>query len=390
MNLNGTTRMALIGCGFVAEFYAGAMRAHPELEIAGVMDIDARRSAKFAKHYRLPLYSSLEELLKDPSIGIVLNLTNPRSHYEVSRKSLEAGKHVYSEKPLALRLSEAEELVDLASRKGLQIVSAPCSALGETAQTIWKALRRNEIGKVLLVEAELDEGFLARSSTRFRHSKSKTGTPWPWEDELTVGCTMEHAGYYLAWLAMFFGRTESVTALSGCCMHEKWTAEGVAHPAPDYSLACLRYESGVVARLTCSIIAPHNHRLVIVGEEGVLRTHECWDYLAGISIQKHDLFGRIANRYPIASKLPFLGECRYPLLKSDCPDSYRKTNKMDFCRGPSELARAVSEGRQCRLSGPFSLHVNEVALAIHNAPSEGATYRVKSTFEPMRPMEWAL
>ncbi len=381
------TRIALVGCGFVADYYIGTMQAHPELEIAGVMDCDGQRSAHFAAYYKLPTYSSLDDVLKDPSISVVANLTNPRSHYEVSRRCLEAGKHVYSEKPLAVRLSDAEQLVDLAQRKGLYISSAPCSALSETAQTIWKALRQNAIGKVLMVRAELDDGFLA--ATRYRQWKSRSGTPWPWKDELTVGCTLEHAGYYLTWLAAFFGRAESVTAFSSCNMRERWVADGVEDPGPDFSVACVRYESGVVARLTCNIVAPLDRTLTIIGEDGILRTGDSWDYRSPVYIQKRDFFSRVAHKYPFVSKLPVVGGHSYPLLKGNGANSYRQAHKMDFARGLADLAEAIAGGRECRLSAQFCLHVNELVLAINNAGDDGATYRMRSSFEPMKPMPWA-
>ncbi len=381
------TRIALVGCGFVADYYVGTLPAHPELEIAGVMDCDAERSTHFAAYYKLPLYSSLDDVLKDPSISIVVNLTNPRSHYEVSRRCLEAGKHVYSEKPLALQLSEAEQLVDLAQRKGLQLSSAPGSVLSETAQTIWQALRQNQIGKVLMVRAELDDGFLA--ATRYRQWKSKSGTPWPWKDELTVGCTLEHAGYYLTWLAAFFGRAESVTAFSSWDRREKWVADGVEDPGPDFSVACVRYESGVVARLTCNIVAPLDRRLTIIGEEGILRIGDSWDYRCPVYIQKRNFVSRVAHRYPLLSKLPLVGGRKYPLLTGTGANRYRQAHKMDFARGVAELAEAIAGGRECRLSAQFCLHVNELVLAINNAGDDGATYRVRSSFEAMKPMPWA-
>ena len=94
-----------------------------------------------------------------------MNLTNPASHFEVSRACLEAGKHVYSEKPLATNMDDARALCALAESKGLMLASAPCSVLGEAAQTLWLALRRNEIGKVRLVYAELDDDFVPRRPT---------------------------------------------------------------------------------------------------------------------------------------------------------------------------------------------------------------------------------
>src|SRR5262245_9348586 len=133
-------RVAIVGCGFVADYYVRTLPAYPELDLVGVMDRDAERAARLARFYSLSRYESLDELLGDPRVEIVLNLTNPGSHYEVSRRALLANKHVYTEKPMAMSFSEAKELAELAESRRLQISSAPCSLLGETAQTMWKAL----------------------------------------------------------------------------------------------------------------------------------------------------------------------------------------------------------------------------------------------------------
>ena len=132
-------RFAMVGCGYVAEFYARTLPNHPNLELAGVFDNDAERSRNFAKRYGVHCYSSLKEMLGDATVQLVANLTNPRSHYEITKAALEAGKHLYTEKPLAMSFDEAEELVELAEERGRLLSGAPCNVLGESAQTLWKA-----------------------------------------------------------------------------------------------------------------------------------------------------------------------------------------------------------------------------------------------------------
>src|SRR3954447_5659203 len=240
-------RVAIVGCGFVADYYVRTLPVHPELELVGVMDRDAQRAQRFAAYYSLARYDSLDELLADPRIEIVLNLTSPSSHYEVSKRALLAGKHVYSEKPMAMSFDEAKELVELAESKVLQISSAPCSLLGETAQTIWKALREQRVGPVRLVYAELDDGLVHKMPYKLWLSES--GTPWPYQDEFEVGCTLEHAGYYLTWLVAFFGPVETVSAFSSCLVPDKNCGVPPAKSTPDFSVACLKFASSVVARL---------------------------------------------------------------------------------------------------------------------------------------------
>jgi len=373
-------RIAIVGCGFVADYYLKTLPNHPELELVGVMDRDQDRASKFAAYHSVPVYLSLEELLKDRSVEIVVNLTNPRSHFSVSKACLESGKHVYSEKPLSIKLSEAEEIVDLAEQRGLYISSAPCSILGETAQTVWKALRENAIGHVRLVYAEMDDGLVYKMP--YKKWSSESGIPWPYKDEFEVGCTLEHAGYYVTWLTAFFGPAQTVTAFSSCLIPDKQTDVPLEIDAPDFSVACIKFASGVVARLTCSNIAPHDHTLKIVGDEGILSTKDCWYYKSPVYIRRMLNIRRRTLVSPWKEKYPLVGKAspRFRL---------RGSQQMDFCRGVAELASAITEKRSCRLSARYSLHNNEIILAIHNALETGSPYKISSSFESIEPMPWA-
>jgi predicted dehydrogenase len=372
-------RIAIVGCGFVADYYLKTLSRYPELEIAGVMDRVKERAIHCSTYHSVPLYDSLEALLADSSVELVLNLTNPRSHYEVSKAVLEAGKHVYSEKPLAMAMSEAEELVLLAEQKGLQIVSAPCNLLSETAQTVWKALREQKIGQVRLVYAEMDDGLVHRMP--YQSWISESGIPWPYKDEFEVGCTLEHAGYYVTWLTAFFGPAETVTAFSACLVPDKQTDVPLEVNAPDFSVACIKFGSGVVARLTCGIVAPHDHELKIIGDEGVLGIKDCWYYGSPVYIKRMVRIRRKTFMSPWKQN--------YPLVRQPPKFSYKGSQQMDFARGVAELAAAIREQRLCRLSPRFSLHNNELVLAIQNALETGAPYKLTTTFEPVHPMPWA-
>ena len=168
--------IAIIGCGFVADYYLITLKKYPELKVAGVYDLDSARSELFAKNYAVDVYESFQAVLDDSQVDIVVNLTNPDSHFEINLTSLQAGKHVYSEKPLAMELAEAEKLVELAEEKELQLSSAPCSLLGETAQTVWKALRSEAVGKVYAVYAEMDDGLIHKMP--YKSWMSQSGIPW--------------------------------------------------------------------------------------------------------------------------------------------------------------------------------------------------------------------
>jgi len=374
-------RIVFVGCGFVADHYARTLPLHPELAVAGVFDRDPERARRFASHHSLPVYPALDEVLRDPRVSIVLNLASPGAHFEISRASLEAGKHVYSEKPLALELARARELVELAERLDLRIACAPCSLLGETAQTVWKALRADRVGRVRAVYAEMDDGLLHRM--RYDRWVSESGTPWPWRSEFETGCTLEHAAYQVSWLAAFFGPASRVSAFASVQVPEKGAGEALAASAPDFSVACIQFASGVVARLTCSILAPQDHSLRIIGDEGVLRVPDTWHYRSPVLLQRWVTIRRRTLLSPWARRISLEGRSNPRIPR-------RGPSQMDYLRGVEELAGAIREGRPSRLSERFCLHVNEVVLAIHHATEKGDSREIASRFDPIEPMPWAL
>jgi predicted dehydrogenase len=380
-------RIAIVGCGYVSDYYVVTLANHPELELVGVADRFVDRAERLAAFHRLPrVYPTLDRLLADPTVEAVVNLTNPRSHYEVSRAALEAGKHVYSEKPLAMTINEARELVACAEARGLQLAGAPCSLLGEAAQTLWKALRDGRIGQPRLAYAELDDGPIHLMGCDTWRSAS--GAPWPAQDELETGCTMEHAGYYLAWLLAFFGPARTVTAFATRIVSDRGIP--LRRAAPDFSVGCVEFETGVVARLTCGLFGPHDHALRIIGDDGVLSLEECWDYGAPVLLSRRTRLGLKAEKHPTLARLTGLGPRR---LRAVRPARFRwrtaGANRMDFSRGIAELAAAVRAGRPSRLHADFALHVNEVVLAL-SEPTEGGTpRRIESRFAPPEPMPWA-
>ncbi len=374
MNLG---RIGIVGTGFVADLYMRSLKTFPKIKVVKASDIDQARLAAFCIHWNVSAARSLEELLADgpESPDLILNLTNPSAHFEVSRACLEAGKHVYSEKPLATNMVDARALCALAESKGLMLASAPCSILGEAAQTLWLAMRRNEIGTARLVYAELDDDFVTK--TPYRNWLSESGAPWPYRDEFVVGCTLEHAGYYLTWLMAMFGTVEKVIAGSANLIESK-LGEGV-QTAPDFSCAILFFKSGLVARLTCSIIAPHNHRIRIIGDTGVLEVDQGWDNEAAVRVRRRYVIRRRLVNSPVARRVRIKGTT-HPKVKR------WGAAAMNFALGPAEMLAALKEKRPSRLSAGFSLHLNEVTLAIQN----GIGVQVMQTVcPPIEPMPWA-
>ncbi|WP_439519122.1 Gfo/Idh/MocA family protein [Hydrogenophaga sp.] len=370
--------VTLVGCGFVADLYARSLASFPHVQVLGAHDRDPVRMAAFCAHWKyreLPTMASLFEAM--PKDGVILNLTNPSEHHAVNRACLEAGFHVWSEKPLAVTMDEARDLHEIAAARGLQLASAPCSVLSEAAQTLAHAVRTGVAGAAQLVYAELDDGYIPQAPLESWVSES--GAPWPYEDEFRTGCTLEHAGYYLSWLIAMFGPVRTVVAASAGVIPDK---RGVTGSAPDFSVATLFFHGGMVARLTCSIVAPHDHRIRVVGEKGVLEMARAWDNAAPLKYRRRLRIRRRLLEHPIGQRIRLAGPT-HPMLGRWGAAS------MNFALGPVEMLEAIAQGRPCRLGGNYALHLNEVTLAIQNAGETSGAQLMQTTCDPMEPMPWA-
>ena len=398
-----TTKVGIIGCGYVFDHYMSTWDRHPGLIIKGVADIDKARLQTVAKAYDLSIYETNEDLLSDPEIDIVANFTSIESHYQVTRAALLAGKNVYSEKPLTTDLEEARALFALAEEKGLILSCAPSNALSDTSQTLWKAVRDGAVGDVRIVYAEFDQNviYLMHPETW----RSRTGAPWPYLDEYEQGCTYEHVGYHLTWLCAIFGPVDTVTAFSKQTLPDKTDLPLNPSDTPDFSVACLNFKSGVVARVTCSIGVPQNNRISIIGNKGMLSAdtyahYQCPVYLEQFSqltlnarkarsVRNSTLLQRIfgvgGKKVKLVRNLPL------PKMKWWSPRDILKKIKQselgqqDKCVGIAELADSLLTDRPCFPPHDFTLHLTELTIAIQSAGVKSLTYVMQTNFEPLVP-----
>lgn len=401
-----TFGIGVVGCGYVLDDYLRTLSLHPGLRLIGVTDLDADRAERAARRYGTRHFASTDDLLADPEVEVVLNLTDPQSHFAVSRAALLAGRHVYSEKPLALRAEDGVELVRIARETGRWISGAPCNLLSES----WAAARRlvttGAIGCARLVYAELDD-----NPIHLMHPdkwRSESGTPWPYQTEFQVGCTLEHAGYHVAALAALFGPVQSVTAFSSCLVPSKSPQPLDGPEAPDFSVAALTFASGAVARLTCSIVAPYDHRVRIVGDTGMVTLEEVWHNHSPVLLEQFDQLSlnarkiRAVRRSSLLRGVTGVGGRRQPMSPQPRPPRparhdpgswsasaraelrRRQMTSMDLLLGVDDLRRADAEDRRPVITAEFLLHVTEVTLAIAAGSTPAGGFRPSTTFDPLR------
>ena len=409
--------IAIVGCGYVADPYMETLHYHANLTLLGVADLQRERADILANYYKTKVYDSTEALMADPAVQIVVNLTEPKNHHRVNMMALNAGKHLYCEKPLGMNLDEAREVLALAEEKGLMVSGAPCSVLSETAQTLWKAVEDGAIGKPRIVYAELDDNPIYRMHPE--GWKNARGIRWPYLNEYETGCTLEHSGYYLTWICSIFGPAKSISSFSSCVVPDKTDLPLNPANTPDLAIACIVFASGVAARLTCSIVGTYDHRIQIVGDEGVLTANECWHYAAPVYLERFSqlsLNARKARSVRASNVLKWIfgvgGKQQKLVTKpiSQYPERIREfKNKergmlgllvkmlskrelvfMDFFRGVAELADAIENKRRGHIPADLVLHVNELALAMQQAGETSEPYQLTTTFEPVRPLQSTL
>jgi predicted dehydrogenase len=298
-------------------------------------------------------------------------------------------------------VGQASKLVTLAEEHGLYLACAPCSVLSETAQTVWKAIKDGAVGKVRLVYANFDDGMIAPKLAPWTWVND-CGVPWPAKDEFEVGCTYIHAGYVLTWLAAFFGPAKTCTSFSSCQIPDKGIH--VEQMAPDFSVGCIEYGEGIVARVTCGLVAPRDKSLTIVGDDGIIYTSTVRNDVGAVYVQHIPPRGRLSSierrmnrmRQWLQTYLPFaLGveeewhfKRKYPFARKPTGVLIDVNKPVDFNRGPTELAEAIRQKRPCRLSGKLGLHIVELVEALQYPGRFGGKRTIHSTFDTIQPLPW--
>ena len=351
-------RVALVGCGNIADRYAQAINAAPRLTLAGATDLEPARAERLVQAYDGGrAFATLDELLADPSIDTVVNLTVANAHVAVSRAALEAGKHVHSEKPLALSYADAKELVELADRQGVRLSAAPATLLGEAQQTAWKLVRDGALGRVRVAYAEANWGLL------------ESWHPDP-RGLYEVGPLADVGVYPLMIITALFGPVRRVQAYATTLVADRVQKDGRPFriDAPDWCVVTVDLADGVVARLTASFYVPPSKQrgLEFHGDDGSLYMPTWGEFDSRLELQPR------GGDYEVIAPLrePYPG--------------------IDWSRALTDLAEAIDEGRPHRSTGEHAAHVVEVLDAARlSVERAGSAVDVQSDFRRPEPFEWA-
>ncbi|MBQ8368361.1 MAG: Gfo/Idh/MocA family oxidoreductase [Clostridia bacterium] len=348
-------KIGFVGCGNISGIYlsniTGTFR---NLEVAGVCDLVREKAENQAKAYGVTkIYKDMYELFADPEVDIVLNITRPNDHYGVTKAALLAGKHVYSEKPLATDLDKAKELVALAKEKGLYLGGAPDTFMGAGIQTARRLIDEGAIGKIVGANVF----FLGRGPEGWHPDPEffyKAGG----------GPMLDMGPYYVTTLVNLLGEADSVMAYGRISFpqrvigSEPHKGDVIDVEVDTFSTGAIRFTSGAVASLTVSFdsYTDRNEFIEIYGETGSIHVPDPNTFGGDVLIKR--------------------GNAPYEKVELD-PGFTVNSRAL----GLSEMVDALEEGRLHRANYMQQLHVLEIMLSFQKSSRSNAPVAIESHYE---------
>ncbi|RIX30740.1 Gfo/Idh/MocA family protein [Amnibacterium setariae] len=363
---SGTVGVGVIGAGVISAQYLGNLTTFPDLEVRFVADIDLERAKARADEFGVPASGTVEQLLADDGIDIVVNLTLPSVHAEVDLAILAAGKHVWSEKPIATNAEDARRVLAAAEEAGLRVAVAPDTLLGAGLQTAFRAIADGRIGDP------------QTATTMVLNPGPDRWHPAPeFLFQAGGGPLLDLGPYYLSTLVTVFGSVVRVSAIGSIARPERVVESGPRAgttfevTVPTHSALLLEFEGGASAQATFSFQSaiPRPGFFEITGTTGAIvlpdpnmfeGDSELWTLASWKGVTGHDR--------PTPERIPAEGATQSRGL------------------GVLELARAIRAGVPERASGALAAHVLDVMLAAAEASETHRAVEVASRVAAPAPL----
>lgn len=351
-------KLGIIGCGNISGAYVRGCRQFDFLEINAVADLNRAAAEAKAAEFGIPRVLSVAELLADPEIEIVINLTVPLVHAEVSLAVIEAGKHVYSEKPLAISRADGRAILYAAAGRGVRVGCAPDTFLGGGLQTCRRLIDEGVIGEPVAATA-----FMLGHGPEGWH-------PNPGFFYQVGGGPMFDMGpYYITALISLLGPVETVAALTRKSFPVRIATSEARHgerlpvDVDTHVAGTLAMASGPLATMITSF--------------------DVW----GHSLPRIEIYGSKGS-LSVPDPNTFVGPVRVLLAGSDAWEDVPLTHSDTVLRGigVADMTQAIRSGTPHRASGDMAFHVLDVMHAFHDSSAEGRHIRLQSTCSQPAPL----
>ena len=365
--MNKVYKVGLIGCGHISETYFKAEKYFNNIKIIKCADINKNNALKCAKTYKIKALN-VKELLRDDEVEIILNLTIPKAHYQISKQSLENCKHVYSEKPLTVNFKDGKNLLKLAKRKKLYIGSAPDTFLGAGIQKSKELVDKNIIGKINFGDATF-----AFPGCQIFHPN-----PEPWFAKKEGGPVLDMGPYYLSALVNLIGPAKKVSGnivkgankrmiLVGSRRNKKFNVE-----CPTTYLSTITFKNGTIINLTLSfdVIAHQKNHIELYGEKGSMIVPD--PNMFGGSVLINNKLGSTWKTYKTNNMK--LGKINIKSQSSRANESSTNANYRGV--GLSEMIFSIQNKKINKCNGNLSLHVLNIIEAIHISAKKNKVQKI--------------
>ncbi|WP_422116432.1 Gfo/Idh/MocA family protein [Brachybacterium sp. UNK5269] len=353
----GPVGVGIIGAGTISAEYLTHLTSFPDIAVHIVGDLFPEAAAARAAEFSVPASGTAQDVLDHPEVEIVVNLTIPTAHAEVSRAIVAAGKHVWTEKPITTDPADAAALLEAAAAAGVRVGGAPDTVLGAGIQTGLRTLRDGGIGTP------------ASALTLFQSPGPESWHPNPaFLFQEGAGPLYDIAPYYVTTLVLALGPVVGVSAVGSRAREQRTIGSGPKAgevfdvTVPTQVAALLRFASGQNATVLLSFDSPHTRTgfVEIYGTEGTLAFPD-------------------PNVFDGDSALTeYRGETATPV-----PASGATTGRG---LGVLEMARALRAGVPHRAQGEIAAHVLDIMVGIETAIGTGATVEVTSSVAEVEPM----
>jgi predicted dehydrogenase len=356
--------VGVIGCGNISHVYLRTINQSKLLKLKGCSGRNAETNAAQAA-LSGGVATSIDELLADPEIDIVVNLTPPTVHHEIGRRVLEAGKHLYNEKPLTVTLDEARSLIGIAEARGLALGCAPDTWFGAPHQAARGAIDAGLIGRPVAGSV-----VMASHGMEYWHPR-----PEPFYQP-GGGPVLDVAPYYLTQLVNLLGPVAQVTAFAST---PSSTRTVTSQPDPGRIIpvgvpttvnGALLMESGANIALTMSwdVWKHRRYSMEIYGDQGTLLNPDVNFFIGGYLQPEKAMFSVADGEWQEAP-----GQSA-----EDATDMAFAPIGGPRGLGVAEMALAITEGRDPRASAKLALHILEVLLAIETSAREGRAVPIET------------
>ena len=368
--MNKIFRVGLIGCGHISETYFRAEKYFNNIKITKCADIKNSNAVNCAKTYKIKALS-VKDLLKDPEIEIILNLTIPKAHYQVAKQALLNGKHVYSEKPLAINFKDGKDLLKIAKKKKLYVGNAPDTFLGGGIQKSKELIDKKIIGKIKLGNAIF----------AFPGVQSYHPNPEPWFAKKEGGPVIDMGPYYITALVNLLGPAKKVTGSIVNGVKRRTIGIGPRKnktfkvECPTTYLSTITFENGTIIRLTLSfdVIAHQRNHIELYGDKGSMIVPD--PNMFGGSVYLCKKLGDSWKEYK-TNKMP-LGKINIRSQSSRANESPTNANYRGV--GLSEMAYSIENRKINKCNGELSLHVLDIIQSTMKACTSGISQSIKTS-----------